>query len=66
VGSLFLLLILLLGLMQTLTIARVTVFPSRPAPAGPILGQKPVLGYFVFTASLAKKLPKGAGLSQPT
>jgi hypothetical protein len=62
-GSLVLLLVLLLGLIRAMTTARVTVIPSRPAQPGPIWGEKPVLGYFVFTASLAERLPQAAGLS---
>ena len=62
--SLILLLILTLGLIQTLTARRVTVDPSRPLQPGPVWGEKPVLGYFVFTASLAEQLPRSAGLSE--
>jgi len=62
--SLILLLILTLGLIQTLAARRVTVRPSRPLQPGPVWGEKPVLGYFVFTASLAEQLPRSAGLSK--
>ncbi len=61
--GLILLLTLLLGLIQTLAAARVTIYPSSPSQPGPVWGEKPVLGYFVFTASLAEKLPQATGLS---
>ena len=62
-NSLLLLLLLALVLIQALTGGRVTHFPSRPPIPAPIWGEKPVLGYFVFTPSLAGRMPREAGLS---
>lgn len=63
-SSLTWLLITLMLLSQVLTTARMTTLPVHPAVPAPIWGQKPVLAYFVFTASLAERLPKEAGLSE--
>lgn len=62
--SLALLLLLGLVLIQSISLGRITNFPSRPANPVPFWVEKPVLGYFVFTPSLASRLSREAGLSE--
>jgi hypothetical protein len=57
------LLILLLALIQALAVVR--ALPSSPTinPTSPVWTRKPVLGYFIFTASLVERLPDEADLT---
>lgn len=63
VGSLFLLLIWLLALSQSLVRARVRPFPFHQQPSGPIWLEKPILEYFVFTPGLVERLPVESNLN---
>jgi hypothetical protein len=58
------LLMLLLLWSQSAVRTRITALPKPPPPSPPVWGEKPVLGYFVFTASIADLMREEAGLSQ--
>jgi len=57
------LLILILALIQALMLARPSVTSPPTLVSRPIWTYKPVLGYFLFTASLVDQLPGEVGLT---
>lgn len=57
--------LLVMGALMTILLVNIAVrfIPRQPSESGPLSGRKPVLGYFVLTASLAELLMQDMDLS---